>query len=280
MGARSWCHDGPSQLIGIDDREAMFRQQPGYRRLAAADASGEAHVAKAGDQLAQNGEMVTYAATPLKTDLTAPPLPTVLDARFLAEARLVDSMPNATRAEVAVAGRSNVGKSTLLNRLAQRKSLARTSKTPGRTRGMVFFELDLAYDGQPLEMSLVDLPGYGYAQVSKTERQSWQALIEGYTERRPTLCMMVVLVDARRGLQDEEFQVCEWLASLAKPFQMVFTKSDKLSASDRGRLKSEALRVPRSPGGRPALFVSGETGEGVPALWQILLGAIGKGAPA
>jgi GTP-binding protein len=222
----------------------------------------------------------------LKTDLSEALLPNVLDARFLAEARLVDSMPDATRAEIAVAGRSNVGKSTLLNRLAQRKSLARTSKTPGRTRGMVFFELDLAHEGQAIAMSLVDLPGYGYAQVSKTERHSWRALIEGYTERRPTLCMMVVLVDARRGLQDEELQLCEWLASLEKPFQVVFTKSDKLTATDRGRLKSEAQRVPRSPGGRAALFVSGETGEGVANLWQILLGAIGHvpsasaGAPA
>jgi GTP-binding protein len=204
--------------------------------------------------------------------------PSVNDARFVAEARVLSALPPAGRPEIAVAGRSNVGKSTLLNRLAQRKGLARTSKTPGRTRGMVFFELDLVREGQPIALSLVDLPGYGYAQVAKTERQSWQGLIEGYVEARTTLGLVVVLVDARRGLEDEELQLCTWLASLGKRFQIVFTKADKLSATERGRLKALARSAPRSPGGKAALFVSGETGENVAALWQILLAAAAPAA--
>lgn len=199
--------------------------------------------------------------------------PSVNDARFAAEARVLSAIPPPSRPEIAVAGRSNVGKSTLLNRLAQRKGLARTSKTPGRTRGMVFFELDVVNAGQAVALSLVDLPGYGYAQVAKTERQSWQGLIEGYVEGRATLGLVIVLVDARRGLEDEEVQLCTWLASLGKSFQIVFTKADKLSATERGRLKSSARTAPRSTGGRAPLFVSGETGENVAVLWQILLAA-------
>src|SRR6201999_4542306 len=96
--------------------------------------------------------------------------------------------------EVAIAGRSNVGKSTLLNRLAARNSLACTSQTPGRTRGIVFYDLRIG-DGSVLwrDVRLADLPGYGYAQVSQAERASWQPLIEGYAERRPTLAIFVVL---------------------------------------------------------------------------------------
>ena len=115
-----------------------------------------------------------------------PQLPDVTDAAFFAEARDLAGLPPEGPPEIAIAGRSNVGKSTLLNRLAARRALARTSKTPGRTRGLVMFTLRLAR--APVgELRLVDLPGYGYAQVSRGERQSWGPLIEGYTRRRGAL---------------------------------------------------------------------------------------------
>jgi GTP-binding protein len=208
-------------------------------------------------------------------------VPSVLEATFVAEARTPESLPAVGPPEVAISGRSNVGKSTLLNRLAARRALARTSKTPGRTRGIIFYDLALA--GAPVAaLRLADMPGYGYAQVSRTERNSWQPLIETYAERRHTLSLFVVLVDARRGLQAEELQLVEWLAALGVPTQLVFTKVDKLTVRERAQLlpprSSSAGRAPGpplGPGPNPApLLVSAETGEGVPALWQRILDAV------
>jgi GTP-binding protein len=200
--------------------------------------------------------------------------PTVLDATFIAEARGVGQLPTVGPPEIAIAGRSNVGKSTLLNRLAGRKSLARTSKTPGRTRGIIFYDLIVRLPPEQDDrtaMRLVDLPGYGYAQVSQAERKSWQALIEGYVEKRETLALFLVLVDARRGLQDEEAQLLEWLETLGTPRQLVFTKIDKLSASERGALKGI---VRGRLGALPVTLVSGETGEGVDRLWAAIEHAV------
>ena len=145
------------------------------------------------------------------------------------------SLPVASAPEIAIAGRSNVGKSTLLNRLAGRKGLARTSKTPGRTRGLVMFALRFRRewsrrDAPPVdELRLIDLPGYGYAQVSRAERRAWQPLIEGYTRTRRALALFVILIDARRGIEDEERQLYEWLGTEHVPAQIVFTKVDKLT---------------------------------------------------
>jgi GTP-binding protein len=198
--------------------------------------------------------------------------PDVLDAAFIAEARDLRGLPAPGAPEIAFAGRSNVGKSTLLNRLAGRRALARTSKTPGRTRGIVFFDLQLAQPEPPLRF--VDLPGYGYARVGRDERDSWQALIEGYAEGRPTLALFAVLVDARRGVADEERQLYEWLGTIHVPAQIVVTKVDKLSATDRGRLRSEmqALFKKAAPSVRRAspIFASGESGEGVAELWAAI----------
>jgi len=204
--------------------------------------------------------------------------PEVLAASFLAEARDRRGLPAVGPPEIAIAGRSNVGKSTLLNRLAGRRALARTSKTPGRTRGIVFFDLDL---GPRLPaIRLVDLPGYGYAKVARDERESWQALIESYTEGRSTLALFAVLIDARRGVEDEERQLYEWLGTIQVPAQIVFTKVDKLSASERGRLRAETQAMFKrgpaaasaAPGSKRAapIMLSAETGEGVPVLWAAI----------
>jgi GTP-binding protein len=213
--------------------------------------------------------------------------PEVRSATFVAETRAFASLPPVGPPEIAIAGRSNVGKSTLLNRLAARHSLARTSKTPGRTRGIIFYDLQLgeladqmrsggnsgSSSSGPL-LRLADLPGYGYARVSQAERRSWQQLLEGYAERRPTLVLFVVLVDARRGIEEEEQQLLEWLATLSIPFRLAFTKVDKLTASQRGQLRdSLRSRLPRIPTGAP-LLVSGQTGDGIPELWAAILRAL------
>jgi GTP-binding protein len=213
----------------------------------------------------------------------APPPPEVNDAVFLAEARDAKSLPAAGGVEIAIAGRSNVGKSTLLNRLASRKALARTSRTPGRTRGIVLFQLTLGRGSPVRDLRLCDLPGYGYAKVSRSERDSWQPLIEGYTRGRPTLALFVVLVDARRGIETEERQLYEWLGSENVPAQIVYTKVDKLSASERGLLRERTKQLFSSKGGsgrRAApLLVSADTGEGVPELWAAIFSAVTAMSP-
>jgi GTP-binding protein len=216
--------------------------------------------------------MLPYAPVPRET---VPAPPEVKDAVFLAEARDAKSLPPAGPVEIAIAGRSNVGKSTLLNRLAARKGLARTSRTPGRTRGIVLFQLALGRGSSVPALRLCDLPGYGYAKVSRTERDSWQPLIEGYTRGRSTLALFVVLVDARRGIEDEERQLYEWLGTEHVPAQIVFTKVDKLSASERGLLRERTRQMFGGGGRRGPLLVSAETGEGIPELWAAILSAAG-----
>jgi len=206
--------------------------------------------------------------------------PRVQSAVFVAETRGLASLPPVGPPEVAIAGRSNVGKSTLLNRLAARNALARTSKTPGRTRGIVFYDLRFADGAGPWrDVRLADLPGYGYAQVSQAERASWQPLIEGYAERRPTLALFVVLVDARRGIAAEEAQLLEWLGTLSVPTQLVFTKVDKLSSGERGTLRTSvtaSLKGVLPAGAARPLLVSGDSGEGVAELWA----AVSRALPA
>ncbi|HZS60893.1 MAG TPA: ribosome biogenesis GTP-binding protein YihA/YsxC [Gemmatimonadaceae bacterium] len=137
--------------------------------------------------------------------------------------------PPAELPEVAFAGRSNVGKSSLLNRLVRRRKFARVSNTPGRTREINFFRVNHQF-------VLVDLPGYGYARVSKTEREAWRPLIEGYLRSTPGPRGVVQLLDVRRDPTDEDRQMLDFLADIELPTIVVVTKVDKLSsraASDR-----------------------------------------------
>ena len=140
------------------------------------------------------------------------------------------TLPPPLFAELAFAGRSNVGKSSLINSLAQRTKLARTSSTPGCTRGLNLFRLTLRGGAQ---LDFVDLPGYGFAQRSKTERAGWGPMIEGFLESRVGLRGVVLLIDVRRGIEEEEQQMLEYLAHIKRKAIVVATKIDRLPLSKR-----------------------------------------------
>jgi GTP-binding protein len=191
----------------------------------------------------------------------------VVEAKFVAGAVDAGSLPAPTLLEIAFAGRSNVGKSSLLNAMMQRHSLARTSNTPGCTRQLNVFEVRCA-DG--LTLHFADLPGYGWARRSKTERSQWQGMIEGYLRGRAGLRAVVLLVDVRRGVEDEERQLIDFLrgprrVSDPHPLEVIVvaTKVDKLSAAAR----KPALDVLRQRAGVHALGFSAVTGDGTETLW-------------
>jgi GTP-binding protein len=140
---------------------------------------------------------------------------------FVMGVAALEQLPKAMMPEVAFIGRSNVGKSSLINALTGRKALARTSNTPGRTQQLNFFNLDN-------KLMLVDLPGYGYAKAPKTEVAEWQALIGGYLRGRAPLRRVCVLIDARHGLKPSDREMMEMLDIHAVSYQLVLTKSDKI----------------------------------------------------
>ena len=154
-----------------------------------------------------------------------------LQLRFVKSADRLDALPSSP-AEVAVVGRSNVGKSSLLNALARRNKLAHVSKTPGRTQLLNLFEL-------PDGTTVVDCPGYGYAAVSKSMRADWQQMIEGYLTGREELVKIMVLVDGEVGPTKLDVQLLEWLRAEELPFAVIATKHDKVKSSQREKRKKE-----------------------------------------
>ncbi|MDP3274109.1 MAG: ribosome biogenesis GTP-binding protein YihA/YsxC [Deltaproteobacteria bacterium] len=194
----------------------------------------------------------------------------VLEASFVMEARSAEGLPPTTGGgphpvlEIAFAGRSNVGKSSLLNAIAQRKGLARTSGTPGCTRGLVLFDLMLR---SGTSLRIVDLPGYGYAARNREERTSWGPMIESYLQKRECLSAVVILVDARRGPEDEERQLIEFLSTLGVSMILAVTKIDKLAKNERFGV----LNSLRKAFGAKVIGVSGHTGEGRDELVSALV---------
>ncbi|MDH3727610.1 MAG: ribosome biogenesis GTP-binding protein YihA/YsxC [Myxococcales bacterium] len=191
----------------------------------------------------------------------------VLDAEFIAGAPSLEHLPAPILAEIAFAGRSNVGKSSLINSLVRRKKLVRTSSAPGCTRAINIFRIRLRTDETEAHLDLVDLPGYGYAQRSKAERKSWGPLIEGFLEQRPGLHGAVVIVDIRRGFEPDDAQLVEFLESIDVTPILVATKIDKLPASKR----KPALAALRRQLDHPITPYSSVTGEGRDLLWKQLL---------
>lgn len=165
--------------------------------------------------------------------------------------------------EIAFMGRSNVGKSSLINRLLGSRGLARVSKTPGRTRAINFFKVnDRIY--------FVDLPGYGYARVPVPMRQQWKGLVEAYLDRPGRPDLAVQLVDARHEPTDLDLELVEWLRSRGLPHRAVLTKGDKISGNERRRAVERAARSLGLPQGERPLLVSAATGDGIPALWHAI----------
>ncbi len=187
-------------------------------------------------------------------------------AEFMTSATEPRGFPRPELPEVAFAGRSNVGKSSLLNALVGVPGLARTSRTPGRTRLINWFRVEPA---RGPALALVDLPGYGFANVPREMRRSWQPLVESYLAGRDVLRAVVLLLDARRGGESEERELLDYLAEHDIPVQVVLTKSDKLAKAAR---RPAAAAVRRQLGlARDPLLCSATSADGLDPLWRFLL---------
>lgn len=179
----------------------------------------------------------------------------------------LEQLPVPDRAEIAFAGRSNVGKSSLVNALTGRKTLAKISQTPGRTQQLNYFDLGgLLY--------LVDMPGYGFAKVSKKQREEWDHLIFQYLQGRPTLRTVLVLVDSRHGLKEVDLHLMGLLDKAAVNYRIVLTKCDKISAKAREDLQAAIMdALKKHPAAYPAVFYSSsENGEGIAELRAMVIG--------
>ncbi len=185
---------------------------------------------------------------------------------FLKGVVAMDGMPPADRLEVCFAGRSNVGKSSLINALTGRKSLARASNTPGRTQEINFFELGLPENNT--ERYLVDLPGYGYANAPIPVVEKWQRLLKQYLSGRPNLRRAFVLIDARHGVKPVDEEIMSLLDSSAVTFQCVLTKADKVKEKDRASILDQVRgKLAKHPAAYPELILtSSEKGDGIETL--------------
>ncbi|MBI4510744.1 MAG: YihA family ribosome biogenesis GTP-binding protein [Deltaproteobacteria bacterium] len=188
-------------------------------------------------------------------------------ATFVTSAALPAQFPTPADPEIAFAGRSNVGKSSLINSLIGAK-IAKTSSTPGHTRLLNWFRV-VPPSGP--ELAFVDLPGYGYAKVPHEMRAAWRPLVDAFVTSRDSLRLVVVIIDARRGPEAEERELVEWLAHVGRPTLVVLTKVDKLPKSKRLpaiQAARRALGLDRDP-----LLFSSLTGEGAAPLWRAIVAA-------
>ncbi|MEM7192018.1 MAG: ribosome biogenesis GTP-binding protein YihA/YsxC [Pseudomonadota bacterium] len=197
-----------------------------------------------------------------------------IPCEFVLGVAAIDGLPHDGRPEIAFAGRSNVGKSSLINALTGRKTLARVSVTPGRTRELNFFTLGVKEPGDPGGAYLVDMPGYGYAKASKSAVKGWTQLIEDYLKGRRELRRVFVLIDARHGLKANDRDTMKLLDEAAVSYQGVLTKSDKPKKSELEAViaKTEA-ELAKRPAAYPKLLVtSAREGIGIPELRATIAG--------
>jgi len=190
----------------------------------------------------------------------------IFEAELVASAPNVEKLPPSGLPEIAFLGRSNVGKSSLLNALARRRKLARTSSTPGKTRELVLYRIRTDRG----ELGFVDLPGYGWAKVSRQERGSWQKLAEGYLQRRKELRLAILLQDLRRDWSEDESLLLRWLAERDVPGRVVLTKIDKLKAMKRKERGRSLVRQIGEGFGKP-ISTSSQKGDGLDLVWRICL---------
>jgi len=182
------------------------------------------------------------------------------DWQFAAAAGSAAALPAMANAEIAFAGRSNVGKSSLINALTGRKALARTSHTPGRTQELIFF-------AGPRNLTLVDMPGYGYAAAPKAKVAAWTELIHAYVRGRANLARVYVLVDARHGLKPPDASVLAALDQSAVSYQIVLTKADQVRAGIEATIATLAAAIGRRPAAFPHIIAtSARQGTGIPDL--------------
>jgi GTP-binding protein len=189
---------------------------------------------------------------------------------FLKSAPGLKFLPDPDVTEIAFAGRSNVGKSSLLNALTNRKGLARTSNTPGRTQELNFFDV-----GHPVQIRLVDMPGYGFAEAPKDLVKRWSRLVNDYLRGRAVLKRALVLVDSRHGLKEVDREMMRMLDDAAVSYHLVLTKGDKVKPSALGALyETTMVEAARHPAAHPAIFTtSSETGSGIAELRTAILSA-------
>jgi GTP-binding protein len=189
---------------------------------------------------------------------------------FLKSAPGLQFLPDPEAPEVAFAGRSNVGKSSLLNALANRNGLARTSNTPGRTQELNFFDV-----GEPLQLRLVDMPGYGFAEAPKDLVKRWRHLVNDYLRGRRVLKRALVLVDSRHGLKEVDREVMRMLDDAAVSYHIVLTKGDKVKPSALGAVyEATMMEAAKHPAAHPSIFTtSSETGSGIAELRTAILEA-------
>lgn len=187
----------------------------------------------------------------------------IVSAEFMKSAVKPADFPKEKLPEIAIVGRSNVGKSSLINTLLGRKGLAKTSSTPGRTQLINFFRINH-------KLIFVDLPGYGYAKVSASVRKSWQPMIEGYLKDRENLKGVVLIMDIRRPPEDEEDMLLDFLSSFSIPSILALTKADKLSGNE----KIKQLRLFKKSLDENLITFSAVTGEGKDELWKAIKGMV------
>lgn len=206
--------------------------------------------------------------------MTAPQVPTgyLNDAAFFWAAPNRGALPPVAGVEIAFAGRSNVGKSSLINALCGRKALARTSHTPGRTQELNFFRSERA------GLTLVDMPGYGFAAVGKAKVEAWTGLIHEYLRGRTSLARVFLLIDARHGLKETDRPVLKTLNEAAVSFQVVLTKTDELKPALLDRRIAETLeRLRKEPAAYPRLVAtSSRSGAGIEELRAEILQIVGE----